>query len=75
MSDDLSYSTSKLHELGGELMNGGSAAVRYDPDDVGHRVVHEALEHSCRNWDDRREVLTRSVEAVGALALQSAEVF
>ncbi len=78
---DLTYSTEKLMELGSELvaiadvMDGKSPAVRYDAADVGPRSVHDALEHFADNWDDRRELLTRSLRAVGGMALQSSEVF
>ena len=78
---DLTYSTEKLMELGSELvtiadvMDGKSPAVQYDAADVGHRSVHDALEHFSDNWDDRRELLTRSLRAVGGMALQSSEVF
>lgn len=78
---DLSYSITALQELGSELltiadvMNGASPAVRYDADDVGHSLVHDALEHFSRNWDDKREKLTASLNAVGGMAVQSADVF
>jgi hypothetical protein len=78
---DLSYSITALQELGSELltitdvMNGASPAVQYDADDVGHALVHEALEHFSDNWDDKREQLTGSLSAVGGMAMQSADVF
>ena len=36
--------------------------------------MHSALEHFSDNWDDKRELLTGSLEAVAGMALQSAEV-
>lgn len=77
---DLSYSIAALEELGGELvaivdvMNNVSPAVRYEQVEVGHRLVHDALEHFSDNWDDKRELLTGSLEAVAGMALQSADV-
>ena len=81
MGADLTYCVAALNELGSELltiadvMDGRSAVVQYDADDVGHRSVHSALEHFADNWDDKRELLTASLKAVGGMALQSAEIF
>lgn len=77
---DLTYNLSAMQDLGSELltisdvMNGMSPAVQYDADEVGHPLVHDALEHFRANWDDKREQLTGSLQAVGTMALESAEV-
>ena len=36
--------------------------------------MHDALEHFRTNWDDKREQLTGSLQAVGTMALEPAEV-
>jgi hypothetical protein len=77
---DLTYCVRELQVLGSELlalssvMDGTRPAVRYDADDVGDRV-HDALRHFSDNWDDKRELLTGSLRAVGGMATESAKVF
>ena len=77
---DLTYCVRELQVLGSELlavssvMEGTSPAVRYDEDDVGDRV-HDALRDFADSWDDKREMLTGSLNAVGGMATESAEVF
>lgn len=77
---DLTYCVRELQVLGSELlalssvMNGTSPAVRSDADDVGDRV-HDALRDFADSWDDKRELLTGSLDAVGSMAMESAEVF
>ena len=81
ISGDIAYSVGLLRNLGGELagladvMDGRSSAVRYDADDVGHPAVHAALEEFADSWDDRRELLTRSLRSIGKMATESADTF
>lgn len=78
---DLQYSLQLLTGLGHELhglardMNGSSVMTRWDPEEVGHRRVADALDHFAGNWDDKRELLTRSLTEVGDMAVASAETF
>lgn len=81
MSADLTVSLVELRRLGSELgkiadvLDGRSATVRIDPGDLGHRDVARALDTFADKWDDKRELLTRALRGVGAMAWQSADVF
>jgi hypothetical protein len=78
---DLQYSLQLLTGLGSELgsladaMDGTGPDTRWDREDVGHRRVADALQHFAGSWDDRRELLTRSLREVGEMATASAETF
>ncbi len=77
---DLQYSLQLLSSLGRELtglagaMN-GTTDNRWDREEVGSGRVADALDHFAGNWDDKRELLTRSLEEVGEMATSSAETF
>jgi hypothetical protein len=77
---DLQYSLQLLSSLGRELtglagaMN-GTTDNRWDREEVGSDRVADALDHFAGNWDDKRELLTRSLEEVGEMATSSAETF
>lgn len=78
---DLQYSLQLLTGLGRELtgladaMDGTTSGTRWDAEEVGHRRVADALDHFSGNWDDKRELLTRSLREVGEMANGSAETF
>lgn len=78
---DLSYSLDLLHGLGQELsglagaLDGAVPDTRWDAEEIGHRSVAGALEHFAASWDDRRELLTRSLTEVGEMAGTSADTF
>lgn len=80
-SGPVTYSLSLLQGLGSDLhtiadvMSGVNGAVSYEPADVGHLAVHGALEHFRNNWDDRRELLTKSLHNIGSMAQGCAETF
>jgi hypothetical protein len=77
---DLQYSLQLLTGLGRELtglagaMN-GTTGNRWDREQVGSPQVADALDRFAENWDDKRELLTRSLEEVGEMATSSAETF
>lgn len=64
---------SDLHTVA-DVMDGRNAAARYDRDDVG-REVAAALDDFADSWDDKRELLTRSLRNVGDMARQTADSF
>lgn len=81
MSGDLAYSLGLLRRLGTDLsdlsdvLDGSAARVHHDAEDVGHRSVFDALERFADSWDDKRELLTRSLRDIGAMATESASTF
>ena len=76
----IEYSLELIRGLGSDLhtvadvMDGRNAAARYDRDDVG-REVAAALDDFADSWDDKRELLTRSLRNVGDMARQTADSF
>ncbi|TKJ34220.1 hypothetical protein [Blastococcus sp. CCUG 61487] len=78
---DLRYSLELLSGLGRELtsladaLDGTARRTSWDAEDVGHRLVADALDGFAGSWDDRRELLTRALRAVGAMATESAATF
>ena len=78
---DLRYSLDLLHGLGSELtglagaLDGTAQDTSWDAEEVGHRSVADALERFAGSWDDRRELLTRSLTEVGEMASASADTF
>ncbi|HEU0103148.1 MAG TPA: hypothetical protein VFR07_12595 [Mycobacteriales bacterium] len=81
MSGDIRYSLDLLHTLGGDLtgladaLDGRSAATAWTPAELGHRTVVAALEHFADSWDDKRELLTRSLRSLGEMAESTADTF
>jgi hypothetical protein len=79
--EDLQYSLRRLTDLGQELrglagaLDGTVADTRWDPEEIGHHRVADALEHFAGSWDDKRELLTRSLDEVGEMAASCAETF
>lgn len=78
---DLAYSLELLNGLGVELagladaLEGTAPRTSWDAEEIGHRRVADALEDFAGSWDDQRELLTRSLRAVGEMATSSAETF
>ena len=76
----IEYSLELIRRLGSDLhtvadvMDGRNAAARYDRDDVG-REVAAALDDFADSWDDKRELLTRSMRNVGDMAQGTADSF
>lgn len=78
---DLQVCVTQLEGLSSDLegivaaLTHANGSMQFDVDEVGGSEVHDALSHFDDNWDDRRELLARSVGQVAAMAHQSAEVF
>jgi hypothetical protein len=78
---DLTYSLSALGELGSSLdglagqLDGAGRRVDADAAELGHPAVVDALEHFVGNWDDKRELLIRSLTEVGEMASAAEETF
>jgi len=76
----VTYSLALLRGLGSDLhtvadvMDGRNAAARYDAADIGSDVAG-ALDHFADSWDDKRELLTKGLRAVGDMAQGTAQVF
>lgn len=78
---DLTVCVSQLGHLGRSLdaiagaLTNRDGALRFDADEVGGQEVRDALKEFDDNWDDRRDLLVRSVESVATMATQAAAVF
>lgn len=78
---DLSYSLLELTGLGRQLhgladaLAGTTSATRWNPEEVGHRLVADALDDFAGSWDDKRNRLTTSLHSVGEMAAGSADTF
>lgn len=78
---DLSYALQQLNDLGRQLngladaMNGTAARTRWDPEEIGHPSVSDALDDFAGAWDDKRDRLTHSLHSVADMATQSASTF
>lgn len=76
----IEYSLELIRRLGSDLhtvadvMDGRNAAARYDRADVG-RAVAAALDDFADSWDDKRELLTKSMRNVGSMAQGTADSF
>jgi len=76
----IEYSLELIRRLGSDLhtvadvMEGRNAAAQYDSADVGRQVA-DALDHFTDNWDDKRELLTKSMRNVGDMAQVTADSF
>ena len=76
----IEYSLELIRGLGNDLhtvadvMDGRNAAAQYDEVDVGRQVT-DALDHFADNWDDKRELLTKSMRNVGDMAQGTADSF
>ncbi len=76
----VTYSLELIRSLGSDLytiadvMDGRNAAAQFDERDVGSQVA-DALDHFNGNWDDKREMLTKGMRSVGAMAQGTADVF
>lgn len=75
------YSLELLDRLGGDLtgladaLDGRAESTRWSADEIGHRTVVHALEQFADSWDDKRELLTRSLRSLGEMASQTRETF
>ncbi|MBE7324223.1 hypothetical protein IEQ44_06125 [Nocardioides sp. Y6] len=81
MSDDLAYARTDLDQLGTELKT-LSQELRNDGqlsdvgvDEVAHQTVVDALGDFANDWDDKREALAESLEAISEMAIKASETF
>lgn len=81
MDQIVRYSLDLLADLGGDLsgladaLDGRAESTRWEAGDLGHRRVVDALEEFADSWDDKRELLTRSLRSLGDMASSTAETF
>lgn len=78
---DLQYSLELLNGLGRQLsgladgLEGNTAGTSWDPEEIGHRRVADALQEFAGSWDDKRGKLTTSLREVGDMATSAASTF
>lgn len=81
MSHDLAYAREDLNQLGSELetlstqLKNDGRLADVGLEDVAHEKVIDALSDFASDWDDKREALANSLQAISEMAKTTSETF